>query len=242
MPTSYATLGFPNGLGIKFRLDPNAIEWNFSINASVIPTVGGRVVQVTGATLSDMTVSGDFGEDRSQADGSEEYPGRSWRLAVSFANRIRQMMLHQSSDATQQDKMHPTAVFSYPPQDWRFNVYIKDFADPDGGAISVRPEKFSHSYVLTLFIVQDGSDQLLKAGASANGVLSKAKAAAINSYIARISDGIGWVPSAYNGNWGDYYKGQFDTTVNKGGGRTRHGGSTPPTTSTPHHPGTQVGP
>lgn len=211
---SYATLGFPGGLGIKFRIDPTQVNWNFKINTTVIPTVGGRVVQVLGATLSDMSIVGDFGEDHSQADGTDEYPGRSWRLAVAFAARIRQMMLQQSSDATRQAKMHPTAVFTYPPLNWRFNVYIKAFQDPDGGSISIRPGKFSHSYELTLFIVQDGSDQILKAGASAaNGVVNKAKAAAINSYIARISNGIGWKPTEYNGNWLDYYAGQYDVSV-----------------------------
>lgn len=204
MVTSYAQLEFAGGPGIHWRIDPSSINWGFSVNSTVIPTVGGRVVQVTGATLSDMTISGYFGEDHSKANGSLEYPGRSWRLAMDFANQIRTMMNFQSKDATTQAKMHPTAVFTFAPLGIKFNVYLKSFSDPDGGAITLKADKFSHRYQLVLFIVQDGSDALVKAGA-ANGVLNKAKAAAINQYVARISNGIGWQPSKYNGNFKSYY-------------------------------------
>lgn len=209
----YATLGFPNGPGIRFRIDPQSIGWGFQVNTSVTDTVGGRVVQVTGATLSDITIQGLFGENRSLArdDGSDGHPGRSWRIAARFASAIRQLMEWQSRDATRHARMHQTAVFSYPPMGWKFRVYVKDFADPDGGVITTRPGKFSHGYVLTLFVVREESDALVKAGAS-NGVLDKARQRAINEYIGRISEGIGWKPSVYNGNFGSYYAGLMDVT------------------------------
>jgi hypothetical protein len=213
MDKSYATLAFPKGgLSAKFRLDPTAVDWSFKVHTHVVQTIGGRVVQVTGATLSDMVITGDFGEDASQRDGTSEPPGKSWRLAVAFSNQIRAMMNYQASDATKQQQMHPTAIFTYPPLGWKFNVYVKAFTDPDGGAITMRPGKFSHSYQLTLFIVQDGSDVV---AGQKNGVLSKAKAAAINQYLSRISDGFGWKPTTYNGNFLTYYSGEFANAVTK---------------------------
>lgn len=206
-----ATIGFPGGPGIQFRIDPQAINWDFRILTSVQPTVGGRVVQVIGAVLSDITITGLFGEDLDQAKkvaGSGlEHGGRSWRLARRFATKIREMEEYQGRDSQQHNMMAQPAVFSYPPRDWRFRVYVKNFADPDGGAVTMSAPKFSHGYSLTLFVVQEGSDTLIKAG-SRNGVLDQAKQRAISQYISRISDGIGWEPTKYNGDFLNYYGGQ----------------------------------
>lgn len=200
----YAKIAFPGGPAIKFRIDPQALTWSFQVNTSVVNTIGGRVVQVNGATLSDITLTGLYGEDRSKADGTIEYPGRSWRLAKGFARRIREMMDWQARDSQIHAKMHQPAVFTYPPQNWRFRVYLKSLADPDGGVVTMTTEKFSHGYVLTLFVVQEGSDALVKAGTDSSGMVSQARARAINQYIGRISDGIGWRPSKYNGPLGGY--------------------------------------
>lgn len=208
----YATLGFPGGTGIQFRIDPVAINWNFEMHTSVTHTVGGRVVQVLGATLSDITIQGLFGEDRtrSAARGASQAPGQSWMLAQRFATRIRQMMEEQSEGSTEQGRMGSVPVFTYPPLKWRFHVYIKDLTDPDGGGVvTMDTGKFSHGYNLTLFIVQDGSDAIAKAGGN-NGILSTIKEKAINDYIGRISEGIGWKPSAYNGNFMEYYDTIFE--------------------------------
>ena len=212
----YATLGYPKGMGVRFRIDPQSIDWSFAIKTSVTPTIGGRVVQVMGATLSDITIQGLFGEDRSKAAGAGEleHPGRSWMLANEFARRIRQIMEKQSIDSTDQGKMNAAPVFSFPPLDIKFRVYVKGFNDPDGGAVEYRTGKFSHGYVLTLFVVQDQSTALIKAGAN-NGVLNKAKAQAINEYIGRISEGIGWEPSQYHGNFGTYYDELFNYSGKK---------------------------
>lgn len=232
----HATIAFPGGPGIRFRIDPTDLAWDFQINTSVTPTVGGRVVQVTGATLSDIAIAGLFGEDRdagpSPGDDPLEHKGRSWRLAVRFSNRIREMMVYQSNDQLK----HPTAVFSYPPENWKFRVYLKDFRDPDGGAITIRPDKFSHAYMLTLMVVQEESASLVKAG-QANGVLNKAKAKAIDEYIGRISNGIGWKPTEFNGNFGDYYNGVF-TAANKPLAQSQ---TVVPTNKPKVFPGGQVG-
>lgn len=182
----FASLGFSGGPSISFRIDPDSIEWNFQINTSVIPTVAGRVVQVLGATLSDMTITGKYGQHVKA--GSD---GESWKLAESFTNKIREIMEYQSRDSTTHGKMHTPATFNYSPKGWRFSVYVKSIADPQGGAVAHRTGRASYDYVLTLFIVDSLSDDVRG--------LEGAKKNAIDSYIARISDGIGWKFSQFNG-------------------------------------------
>ncbi|MGA5598418.1 hypothetical protein ACPCSE_29710 [Streptomyces cellulosae] len=195
-----ASLGFSGGPQVTFRLNPSSIDWGFDIHTSVVNTVGGRVVQITGATLRDITVVGYLGENRNAgASASGDHPGASWRLHEAFIARCRQIMEHQSRDATTPGMMHPPATFNYPARDWRWKVYLMDVADIDGQAsIEHRTGKFSHGYQLKLFIVQAGSASLVKAGTSKDEV-DIAQEKAITSYIARISEGIGWRQSEYNG-------------------------------------------
>lgn len=189
-----ATLGYPGGPAIGFRLDPELLSWDWQIITSVQETIGGRVIQVLGAYLNDLTVQGSFGQDHSAGAN-----GVSWKQAEAFLELIRQIMDYQAQDANQQNQMHRPAVFTYPPKNWRFNVYVKDLTDADGGAsIVMTPAKINQRYNLTLFIVSDGSDSLVKAGTS-NGVLNQKANDAIAAYMARISDGIGWHYSSYNG-------------------------------------------
>ncbi len=95
--------------------------------------------------------------------------------------------------------MNSPAVFSFPAKGWRFQVYVKDLTDPDGGgSITHRPGKFAHDYVLTLMVHADMSDTSKILGKS-NGTLAVKKDQAIQSYINRIADGIGWTFSEYNG-------------------------------------------
>jgi hypothetical protein len=139
-------------------------------------------------------ITGSFGEDHSTAQGE------SWRQAEAFLQIISQIMDFQSQDSNQQDLMHPPAVFTYPPKNYRFNCYIKDFSDADNPGISIvmTPGKFNQRWQLTLFIVQDASTSLVQAGTS-NGVVDQQAAAAVAAYMARISDGIGWSYNQYTG-------------------------------------------
>jgi hypothetical protein len=182
-----ATLGFAKGPKVTFRIDPTDINWNFKINTNVQNTMGGRVVQVIGATLSDLVIVGQFGEQR----GRVHY--ESWVLAKGFYDKIRQMMAYQSRNADGSGEMGEPAIFSYPPLKIRFSVYIKAIEDPDGGnGITHRPGKFSYGYILTLFIVQEGSGDLVIAGTDSSGILNRKRQKAIDAYMRRIANGIGW--------------------------------------------------
>lgn len=190
-----ASLGFDSGPSIDFRIDPNDIHWEFQIETAVIETLGGRVVQVVGATLGDLMIFGGFGENKKQPGDS----GASWRLADTFARRIREMMEYQSRGSTVTGKiLQSPAIFSYPPKGWKFAVTIMDLADPQGGSVGYSTGKFAHEYQLSLFIVEDLSPSTSQLGS--NGGVVKAKAdAAVESYINRITQGFGWKASEYNG-------------------------------------------
>jgi len=190
-----ASIAFSGGPSLKFRLDPEDIQWDFKILTNVTETMGGRVVQVIGATLSDCIVKGSVGEQRGTSHLN------SWQLAEAFFAKIAEMMDFQTRGANGKSAMVAPAVFSYPPLDVRLAVYIKAVADSDGqGSVSHRQGKYSYGYQLTLFIVPEGSDQVKIAGTNSNGYLDKKRQAAIDSAMNRIADGIGWHYSeAFNG-------------------------------------------
>lgn len=191
-----ARLYFKGGPAVTLRLNPNAVDWNFKINTSVTETVGGRVVQVLGATLSDITVQGSYGESR----GKTHVESRVY--AERFLAKMKEMAAWQSRDATKHQSMHQPAIFSFPVKGWNFEVYIKDLTDPDGGgSVTHRPGKFSYDYQLTLFVHADISDTAHILGRS-NGVIETQKDKAIASYINRIADGIGWHFTEFNGQGG----------------------------------------
>lgn len=187
--------------GIPLRIAPSQVSWDYNVDTCVIPTVGGRVVQVLGATLGDMTVQGLYGQDRNPGS-----PQESWKLAEAFHDQIARLVDKQSQKPTTaqlsgQDPtpMHPYHRFVYnddtpavrsqglPVHNWDFNVYIKDFRDVDGSGMSVQHKtgKFSYGYQLTLFIVEDNTGKLVEV--------------AKNEFIERLSNGLGWQRTPYQG-------------------------------------------
>lgn len=189
-----ATLGYPGGPSAEFRVDPDLIDWTWSVQTNVIETIGGRVIQVLGARLDDLTVQGSFGHDHSDA-----LTGNSWQLAQGFFTTVTAIMEQQASDATANALMHPPAVFTYPPKGWRWNVYVKAFTDPDGSnSLVLKPGKANQRYVLTMFIVNESS-ALTVAGTGETGALAQQSQQAITQFMARISDGVGWTANKYTG-------------------------------------------
>jgi hypothetical protein len=161
---------------------------------NVIETIGGRVIQVLGARLDDLTVQGSLGEDH-----SNKTTGQSWQQAQAFLTTVTAIMEQQSSDATVNALMHPPAVFTYPPKGWRWNVYVKALTDPDGSSsLILKPGKVNQRYALTMFIVNESS-ALTVAGTGETGALAQQSQQAIAQFMARISDGVGWTANKYTG-------------------------------------------
>lgn len=192
--------------GIPFRINPAAIEWAFSIDTNVIETIGGRVVQVIGATLTDLSLSGDYGE-RKGYESDKHHHGRelhgggllSWELAEAFLDRARQMMDKQSSDSRKQGLMHEPLDFRFPDYGWHYGVYLKGIDDGQSNqAVSHSAGHFAYTYRLSLFIVEDRSDDIVVASGRGTSLTNQKRAAAINGYISRISKGVGWRLSRFN--------------------------------------------
>lgn len=193
--------------GVPFRINPSAIQWGFQIQTAVEDTIGGRVVQVVGATLSDITLSGEYGERKGYKNDAHHKglelhgPGLlSWELAEAFLKRVRAMMDKQSSDATQQGKMHPPLDFRFPEFGWHFAVYLKSLDDGQGElAINHSVGAFAYKYRITLFIVEDRSSLLHQVtNATGKDIVDRKRAEAIKGYISRISYGVGWKHTQFN--------------------------------------------
>ena len=189
-----ASIGFYTGESVTFRLNPTDVNWNFQINTAVTETVGGRVVQVLGANLSDIDVRGVLGAPNMKADAA-------WQAAESFFQGIARLVAKQSSDATIPDRLmkHPM-VFNFPAKGWKFEVYIKSLVDDQGNAaVTHSPGRFTYGFTLTLSVQNDLTNTSRIIGNS-NGTLKRAADAAVADWIKREAvDGIGWKPSLYNG-------------------------------------------
>lgn len=183
-PISFARLG-----NYSFRINPSQIFVPYEVNSTVIPTIGGRVVQVYGVTTGDLTVQGLFGEDRAAGKPS-------WDLAREFQAAIAQMVQTQSRPPTPAQLQGTDAtpinapirfVYQDAKHNFDFMVYIKSLKDvADGGfVVSHETGKYSYGYTLTLFIVNDNSGKLTQV--------------ATDQFIARLSAGLGWKRTPYNG-------------------------------------------
>lgn len=163
-------MGFGSLGGRRFRLDPTSISFSFSIKTSVTETVGGKVVQVFGTSISDLVVAGSFGVG-------------GWREQADFLEQTKRWADTQISN--------PGATpmrFAYPPRGWDFLVYLKDFTQTGSGD-SVEASNLvpSPGWTLTLYVVED------------NGGLRSVKDTATLAYIERLSQGIGWQQTKFNG-------------------------------------------
>jgi hypothetical protein len=177
---------------LKWRVDPNSINWTYQIDTNRIETLGGQVIQVLGSTLGDLNVSGLFGQDH--ANKLE-----SWQLALAFHTRIQQMIdaqtlpaktvnLGPSNGVTDAAVVHQPITLNYldGKHDWSFKVLIKAISDADGSAsLTHSSGKFSYGYRLTLFIVESNTDLL--------------STVATDLFINNIAQGLGWKRSVYQG-------------------------------------------
>lgn len=156
-----ATIG-----GLTFRIDPSSISLGYSIKTNVKNTVGGRVIQVLGTKIDNLTVKGSVG-----IGGYTEH-----------RNLVKNMLY--LAEKQLEDRGTPM-MFTYPPEDWQFRVYLTGIKDGVGGpAISITPGKTDWGFTLTMFVVSDNANL---------------KQAATDEFIKHFSVGIGWTPTEYNG-------------------------------------------
>ncbi len=160
MAEGFATLG-----GLSFRVDPEAVSWDFTVKTKVTSTVGGRVIQIFGTKVGDMKVSGSVGVG-GYADHKRLVDNIKYLAEAQLAEDARPYR------------------FTLPQENLSVDVWIKDIADDQGATITREPGLFNQRFTLTFQLADD------------NAELSTI---ATDAYIARLTQGIGWVPNEYNG-------------------------------------------
>lgn len=155
--------------GQGLRVNPDEMRWNFKMKVADQAAVGGKVIQILGVTMSDITLRGVFSRDRSMGD----------RDATDAAERFRIRMRNLARRGVE-DSTTPSVRLTYPPRGWDFDVYIKSISPVD-----LTIGEFAPRWELSLFPVGEGASKVVR------GIK--------DLYIKRMMDGIGWKQTAYNG-------------------------------------------
>ncbi len=90
------------GKVFRFRTNPNEIWWDYELITHVEQTYGGRVVQLLGTKLGDLTVKVDCGAGR-------------WDYLMQVVLYLRDLLVDQRNG-------NP-ATFEYTTRNWKLNVY-----------------------------------------------------------------------------------------------------------------------
>lgn len=155
--------------GARLRVNPEEVRWNFKMKVADQAAVGGKVVQILGVTMSDITVGGRYVPDPRFGDTEP------WQQAERFRQYIKEQARQYAESPSA-----PPVRFTYPPRGWDFEVYIKSITPYTNDV-----EDFSPTWQLVLFPVGEGANKVVR------GVK--------DLYIKRMMDGIGWKQTAYNG-------------------------------------------
>lgn len=166
-----ATLG-----GRALPSDPDSVNLSFSMKTSDTKAVGGKVIQVYGVTLSNLTITGGFPDrmrkGRVSASWEEQLIFREWVDAVATR--------------TETTPDPQTLRFRWPYKSFDLDVFIVNYQSPDSyDSTDDSADKVLHRWQLDLFIVTDRTKVVVK------GIR--------DLYIKRLMDGVGWKRTDYNG-------------------------------------------
>lgn len=158
--------------GIPMRLNPTGVDISYTVKTSETPTLGGMVVQVYGMEMADLVVTGTFG-----VGGYAEQ--------LDFLQRMLRIAGYQANQNF--SSAGGPVSFLYPNRGYNFLVYLKDFDSASGMAIDYENTNIAPDWRLTLFVDNDNT----------GGGYAKVAA---DAYIQRLSNGLGYKLSAFNGN------------------------------------------
>ena len=126
--------------GVAMRVNPSEVRWNFKMKVSDKQAVGGKVIQILGVKLSDLTVKGRYSPDRKEGDTE------SWQQQVRFREQVKAWSRRVEQDGK-------PLRFTYPPRGWDFNVFVTAIT-PIRFAADESP---APEWELTLFPVGNGT-------------------------------------------------------------------------------------
>lgn len=95
---------------LRFRTNPNEINWSYSLITKTDQTYGGRVVQILGTKIDDLSIKIECGNG-------------GWPYLVRIATFMRDLMVAQRNGQT--------ATFEYTTRNWKLKVYAANFPFAD---------------------------------------------------------------------------------------------------------------
>lgn len=110
------TLSF-GGRVFRFRTNPNEIWWTYELITKIEQTYGGRVVQLLGTKLGDLTVKVEAGRG-------------GWDYLMQTVMYLRDLLSDQRGGQT--------ATFEYTTRNWKMNVYAMNIPFQDEVSATVR--------------------------------------------------------------------------------------------------------
>lgn len=114
--TGIATLSW-GGTSFQFRVNPNEIWWTYKLLSSTTNTLGGRVIQILGVQIGDLTVKIDCGNG-------------GWNYLMQVVSYLRDLLTNQRNDVP--------ATFEYTGRDWKFRVYALNIPFQDDWQATTR--------------------------------------------------------------------------------------------------------
>jgi hypothetical protein len=152
--------------GWAFRVDPDGIQYGYKPKINSKANIGGKVVQVFGVSISDITLSGSFG-----------IGGRAEQ------ERFLAQMLDVARSQADNPSVTPQRLV-WPDRGLNVPCWLKSYSEGQSDAsVVASPEMFSLKWRLVL---------VPESGGSLAGY-------ATTQLVDRMSVGIGWTKSAYNG-------------------------------------------
>lgn len=182
--------------GIPFDIDPHTVTWEYKVHTADKPYLGGKVIQVFGSSIGDITISGKYGR------------GDLLAKQLAFLSRMKALGNQRLTDL----RARPSR-FSWPEQQWDMQVLLMNVTN-----LTHDPSEFAPDWEITLFPVT-GTDSLKTAaittfidrlaagmgwrpGAFNGGspqqirdALNATGTTSLNSYLAK-SFGLGTTPSS----------------------------------------------
>lgn len=126
--------------GVPFDVDPHSVTWDYDIHVADKPYLGGKVIQVFGASIGDITVTGKFGR------------GDLLTMQLAFLDRMKAIGRQRLNNVTL-----PPSRFQWPEQGWDMSVMLRSVQ-----SIVHAPEEFAPDWSIVLFPIE-GSDSLKSA-------------------------------------------------------------------------------
>jgi hypothetical protein len=103
----------------RFRTNPNAVNWSYTLNTNVDQTYGGRVVQILSTRIDDMVVKVECGKG-------------GWEYNYNLVLFLRDLLV------AQRNPQSPPATFEYTTRNWKFNVFGLSIPFKDSVEATVR--------------------------------------------------------------------------------------------------------